>query len=125
MKNTKRFLVTIAVCAGMLALAWYAWLLPFCEFPDEFSAEQVGSFLSPAYLKNLLPLGLIVLVSAVGIVLCIQVRKRILKKDPAFARFFETRTGSGKKTVPGQRKIGFMTVRWAIMILAAFFMIFG
>ena len=125
MRNAKRFLITVAVCAGMLALAWYAWLLPFFEFSEEYSAEQVGSFLSLDYLRNLIPLGLIVLLSTVGIVLCIQARKRILKKDPAFARFFETRTGPARTSVPGQRKLGFMTVRWAVMILAAFFMIFG
>ena len=59
MRNAKRFLITVAVCAGMLALAWYAWLLPFFEFSEEYSAEQVGSFLSLDYLRNLIPLGLI------------------------------------------------------------------
>lgn len=102
MRNAKRFLITVAVCAGMLALAWYAWLLPFFEFSEEYSAEQVGSFLSLDYLRNLIPLGLIVLLSTVGIVLCIQARKRILKKDPAFARFFETRTGPARTSVPGR-----------------------
>ena len=125
MRSGKRIAITLAVCAGMLALAWYAWLLPFYEFDGEYTAEQVGSFLSLGYLKNLLPLGLILLLSALGIVLCIQVRKRIIKKDPAFGRYFEARTGSASRKVPGQRKLGFMTVRWAVMLAAAFLMIFG
>ena len=125
MRSSKRIWITAAVCAGMLALAWYAWLLPFFEFDAEYSAEQVGSFLSLAYLKNLLPLGLILLLSAAGILLCIYARKRIIRQDPAFGRFFEARTGAASGKVPGQRKFGFMTVRWAVMLAAAFLMIFG
>ena len=125
MRSIKQIWGTVAVLVGMFVLAWFAWRLPFYEFSEEYSAEQVGSFLSLAYLKNLLPLGLILLLSTLGIILCIQVRKQILRKDPAFGRFFETRTGSASKTVRGQRKIGFMTVRWAAMLAAAFLMIFG
>ena len=124
MRSMKRAGITAAVCAGMLAIAWYAWRLTFFEFDGEYSAEQVGSFLSLNYLKNLLPLGLILLLSAVGIVLCIQVRKRIIRKDPAFGRFFEARTGSATKRVR-EKRFGFMTVRWAVMLAAAFLMIFG
>ncbi|MBQ9268240.1 MAG: 4Fe-4S binding protein [Oscillospiraceae bacterium] len=125
MKQAKRIWVTAGICAAMFALAWFAWRLPFFEFSEEYSAEQVGSFLSLKYLKNLLPLILILLLSALGILICIGVRKRIIRKDPAFGRFFEARTGSAGKKVPGQRKLGFMTVRWAAMLAASFLMIFG
>ena len=125
MKQAKKIWLTAGVCAAMFALAWFAWRLPFFEFREEYSAEQVGSFLSLKYLKNLLPLILILLLSALGILICIGVRKRIIRKDPAFGRFFEARTGSGGKKVPGQRKLGFMTVRWAAMLGASFLMIFG
>lgn len=125
MKQAKKIWLTAGVCAAMFALAWFAWRLPFFEFSEEYSAEQVGSFLSLKYLKNLLPLILILLLSALGILICIGVRKRIIRKDPAFGRFFEARTGSGGKKVPGQRKLGFMTVRWAAMLGASFLMIFG
>ena len=125
MKQAKKIWLTAGVCAAMFALAWFAWRLPFFEFSEEYSAEQVGSYLSLKYLKNLLPLILILLLSALGILICIGVRKRIIRKDPAFGRFFEARTGSGGKKVPGQRKLGFMTVRWAAMLGASFLMIFG
>ena len=125
MKQAKKIWLTAGVCAAMFALAWFAWRLPFFEFSEEYSAEQVGSFLSLKYLENLLPLILILLLSALGILICIGVRKRIIRKDPAFGRFFEARTGSGGKKVPGQRKLGFMTVRWAAMLGASFLMIFG
>ncbi len=125
MKQAKKIWLTAGVCAAMFALAWFAWRLPFFEFSEEYSAEQVGSFLSLKYLKNLLPLILILLLSALGILICIGVRKRIIRKDPAFGRFFEARTGSAGKKVPGQRKLGFMTVRWAAMLGASFLMIFG
>lgn len=125
MKQAKKIWLTAGVCAAMFALAWFAWRLPFFEFSEEYSAEQVGSFLSLKYLKNLLPLILILLLSSLGILICIGVRKRIIRKDPAFGRFFEARTGSGGKKVPGQRKLGFMTVRWAAMLGASFLMIFG
>ena len=125
MKQAKKIWLTAGVCAAMFALAWFAWRLPFFEFSEEYSAEQVGSFLSLKYLKNLLPLILILLLSSLGILICIGVRKRIIRKDPAFGRFFEARTGSGGKKVPGQRKLGFMTVRWAAMLGASFLLIFG
>ena len=125
MKQAKKIWLTAGVCAAMFALAWFAWRLPFFEFSEEYSAEQVGSFLSLKYLKNLLPLILILLLSSLGILICIGVRKRIIRKDPAFGRFFEARTGSAGKKVPGQRKLGFMTVRWAAMLGASFLMIFG
>ena len=125
MKQTKRIAITVAVCAGMFILAWFAWKLPFFEFDQEYTAEQVGSFLSLNYLKNLLPLGLILLLSAVGIFLCVQARKIILRRDPVFGRFFEARTDTAGKRVPGQQKLGFMTIRWLIMLLATFFLVFG
>jgi len=125
MRSMKRIGITAAVCAVMLACAWFAWMIPFFEFDGEYSAEQVGAFLSLPYLKNLLPLGLILLLSALGIILCIQVRKHILRRDPTFSRFFEVRTGKAVRRVPGQKRFGFMTVRWAVMIAAAFLMIFG
>ena len=119
----KRVCVTAAVCAGLLAAAWFAWKFPFYEFPEE--TENLGPMLSAAYFRNLFPLVLILFLTAMGIILCIQVRKILLKRDPVFGRFFEARTGEGTRKVPGQKKGGFMAVRWGTMIAAAFFMIFG
>ena len=125
MNRARKTLITIVICGLMIGLAWYAWKIPFLEVDTEYGQVPVGSFLSFEYLKNLLPLGVIILLSAVGIAISIKLRQSIIKNDPIMGRFADNRGTTEGKPAPGQSFFGFMTVRWGIMILASFLMIFG
>ena len=125
MNRRRRIIITTIICGLMGIVAWYAWIFPFMESDAEFGQGPVGLLFSLEYFKNLLPLGVIVLMSVIGIAMSIRVRKAIMKDDPIMGRFAESRSQNEGKASPGQSKFGFMTLRWIIMVLSGFLMIFG
>lgn len=68
---------------------------------------------------------IIVLLAAIGIALCIWVRKKILAQDASSPKIARMRNEQAPGRVKGQKKFGFMTVRWGVMIVAFFLIIFG
>jgi formate hydrogenlyase subunit 6/NADH:ubiquinone oxidoreductase subunit I len=78
------------------------------------------------YLAALTPLMVIVGLTVIGIVVCLILRKRIVKNDPVMGRFYDQRTGAGLGSpLKGQRKFGFMAIRWLVMILSFVVLIYG
>ncbi|OXS27220.1 MAG: hypothetical protein BI182_04165 [Acetobacterium sp. MES1] len=85
-----------------------------------------NTLFSSRYLAAMTPFMIIVLLSAIGIILCLWLRRRIVKKDPVMGRFANERTSLGPVgTMKGQRKFGFMTLRWLTMIISFFTLIYG
>ncbi|WP_026394344.1 4Fe-4S binding protein [Acetobacterium malicum] len=85
-----------------------------------------NTLFSNRYLAALTPFMIIVLLSAVGIILCLWLRRRIVTKDPVMGRFANGRMSLGPVgTMKGQRKFGFMTIRWSTMIVSFFALIYG
>ena len=124
MRSCKRIIITLLVCLGLAALAYYAYLFPFYEFEtNDYEASREKLF-SAEYLKTLLPLFIITGLSALGIVLIIRLRKLMLRADGKYSRF-AARQKSKKAKAPKQKPVPFMIVRWLIMIVFSFLMIWG
>lgn len=85
-----------------------------------------NTLLSTRYLSALTPFFIIITLSIIGILLCLWLRQRIVKNDPVMGRFSDERMGLGPVgTMKNQRKFGFMTIRWIIMIVSFFTLIYG
>ena len=125
MRSKKRIVLTAFVCVGLFLLAYFAWKLPFYEFETNSFDTSLDKLFSLEYLKTLVPLFIIVCLAAAGIVLCVWLRKLLAKTDKDYRRFAEAHTGRSTGRAPIQKRSLFMTVRWLIMIVFAFLMIFG
>ena len=124
MRKKKRIIATSAVCAVLLALAYFAFYLPFYEFAPESYATSLKKIFSSEYIKILFPLFVIFAASTLGIVLILFIRSRIAQRrggSTACSKRYSR--GSGK--APKQKPALFMILRWVIMSVFAFFMIWG
>ncbi|MBC3803307.1 4Fe-4S binding protein [Acetobacterium fimetarium] len=124
--------VVVLICVGLAALAYFAYNLVFYDYgagASSFSlSDQVVDtpLFSMQFLWAMTPFLIIIALSILCILLCLWLRKRIIKKDPVMGRFVSERTGlSGTAAVTGQRKFGFMTIRWLIMIGSFLALIYG
>ena len=122
-QNYLRF--TAVSCAAVFFLAWFARKLPFFWFQGDYPREQPSKLLTDLHPGILQPLGIILLLSAAGIVIGTMIRNAVIKKHPVLGRFAGLRTDTHGKKVVGQRKTGFIIIRWIIMIVASFSIIFG
>ena len=121
MRSRRRIVRTAVICTVLFALAYFALYLPFYKFGPESYGTSLKKVFSAEYIKTLVPLLLIIGISALGIVLVIYIRSRLMKKSGSgCADSFGSR---GK--APKQKPALFMIVRWAIMIIFAFMMISG
>jgi len=125
MRSKKTIIFTVLVCAGLSLLAYFAWKFPFYEFETNSFDTSLEKLVSVEYLKTLVPLLIILALSAVGIVLCVWLRKLLARTDKNYRRFASVHTGRTASRLPGQKRSVFMTVRWLVMIVFAFLMIFG
>ncbi len=122
MKTSKKLIITVVSCAVLGALAYFAYVFPFYEFEQNDYDASLDKILSLDYLKTLLPLVIIIGISAVGIIAIIWLRKLMLKKDKTYSRF----AGRDKKgKTPKQKPVPFMIIRWIMMIGFGFMMIWG
>ena len=122
MRKKKRIIVTAIVCIIMFALAYFALYLPFYIFSPESYGTSLEKIFSYEYLKTLLPLFIITAVSALGIVLTVLIRLHIMIIGKN-GRQYLNRRGTGK--APKQKPSVFMIVRWGIMAVFSFMMIWG
>ena len=125
MKKRKRIIITSAVCIALAALAYFAWLLPFYVFDTNDFETSLEKLMSAEYLKTLVPLLIIIALSAVGIVLCVWLRRLMMKTDKRYSRFSDVRTSKTKGKALMQKPAAFMIVRWLVMIAFSFMMIWG
>ena len=125
MKTRKRIIITSIVCIALAALAYFAWLFPFYEFETPDYSTSVEKIMSIDYFKTLVPLLIITALSAAGITLCVWVRKLMVKTDNRYSRFANLRSGKVRGNAPKQKPAVFMAVRWFVMIVFSFVMIWG
>lgn len=123
MKSRKKIVITSIICLGIVALAYFAWLFPFYEFPSNDFSASIGKIMSAEYLKTLVPLLIIIALATAGIIITVFIRKFLAKKDNS--RFSKVRTDRQKGKSPKQKISVFMLIRWIVMILFAFMMIWG
>lgn len=123
MRDRKRIWFSALVCAALFALALLAERIPFTENPEaEYGADPVPLF-SGSYFENFLPLLAILLASAGGILLITLIRWGLREAGGQGTASRRRVRRSGP--VPGQKKWGFAAVRWTVMLVLAFCMIFG
>lgn len=126
MKLKRKTKLAIAgVCAGLIALAYFAWKFPFYEYTRDVYETSAENLLTWDHLDAMKPFFMILLLSAVGIVLCIRARKRIIKSDPVNGPFVKAHTGKARGKLIEQKRSVFMTVRWMVMILSFFGLVYG
>ena len=123
--KTKRIIITSIVCILMAALSYFAWLFPFYEFSVNDYETSLEKIMSPEYLKTLVPLLIIFVLTAAGIIITVILRKQLAKTDKRFSRFASLRTAKQSGKAPKKKPALFMAIRWTIMIVFSFMMIWG
>ncbi|PKM59768.1 MAG: hypothetical protein CVU99_11765, partial [Firmicutes bacterium HGW-Firmicutes-4] len=104
----------LAICGLLILLSLFAGNLVFYAFGSDDSGYAIT------------PVLIILLLAVIGIVLCLWLRRRIVRNDPVMGRFAAERISlKSGGTVRGQRKFGFMTIRWLIMLVSFFALIYG
>lgn len=125
MKSIRKIIITSVICAGIAALAYFAWMIPFYQFETNDFSTSIEKIFSADYLATLIPLFIIIGLAAAGIILVIILRRLMAKTDKRNARFAGVRTGRQRGTAPKQKPVLFMIIRWIVMIAFAFVMIWG
>ena len=115
-------ILTAVSCIVLGTLAYFAFVFPFYEFEVNDYETSLDKILSVEYLKTLAPLLIIIGLSAVGIIMTVWLRKLMLKKDKNYSRFAGRKNSS---KAPKQKLVPFMIIRWAVMIVFGFMMIWG
>lgn len=121
----KRFLVTALVCVLMVVAAYFAWQLVFFEYETDSYTTTAEQLFTVDHLAKLVPLLIIGLLTAVGIVACVVVRSRLMRRDALCGPFAARHAPSPKGRVRGRRVSVFMVVRWVCMVGFFALMVFG
>ena len=125
MKYLKKIVIASVIFIAVGAIAYFAYLFPFYEPETSDFSTSIEKLLSADYLTALIPLFIIIGLTAAGIVLVIVLRKALAKADKKQSRFADARTGRHRGNVPKQKPVWFMILRWTIMIVFAFIAIWG
>lgn len=125
MKPIKKIIITAVICIAVGALAYFAWLFPFYQFASNDFSTSIEKIMSAEYIKTLIPLFIIIGLSAAGIILVVILRRILAKTDKKNPHFAGVRTGRQTGNAPKQKPVWFMILRWVIMIAFTFFMIWG
>ncbi len=121
MRSSKRIIRAVIICIVFFALSYFALYLPFYKFPPESYGTSLKKIFSIEYIKTLIPLFIIVGVSSLVIFLTIVLRNIVMKKRKCNINKYSR----GKGRIPKQKIALFMIVRWSIMIIFSFLMIWG
>ena len=122
---SKRGLIAGIACASTVLVAYFAWQFSFFEYETAIYTTTADRLFTPDHLAKLVPLLLIGLMSAIGIVLCVAVRGWLTRRDPAHAPFAAQRASRSARHIRGRRVSGFMVARWACMVGFFVLMVFG
>ena len=122
---SKKALITGIVCAAMALVAYFAWQFEFFTYDTNSYTTTAEQLFTTDHLARLLPLALIGLLSALSIVACVALRKRLALKDPR--RMPSAARGVSQPQRPRHRKrvSRFQVLRWVCMIGFFVFMVFG
>ena len=77
----KKGLVTAIVCIAMALVAYFAWLFVFFEYETNVYTTTAEQLFTIDHLTKLVPLLIIGLLTAIGIVACIVVRNHLMRRD--------------------------------------------
>lgn len=121
----KKRAVTGLICIAIIAIAYFSYKFPFYEYAKDSYTTTKDQIFTLKWLNHLLPLIIILALSACGILLCIAVCKRMLQKNKSTRRFAWSRSYSKGQDLPGQKISAFMVIRWICMLLFLFMMVFG
>lgn len=123
MKN--KGLATGIVCASMTLVAYFAWQFSFFEYDTNTYTTTADQLFTGEHLARLVPLLLIGLLSAIGIVLCVFVRSQLVRRDSFHGAYAAQHGSAGAQRVRGRRVSAFMAVRWICMTGFFVLMVFG
>ena len=125
MKSIKKIVIASVICIALGTLAYFAYLFPFYVPETSDFSTSIEKLLSADYLTTLIPLFIIIGLTAAGILLVIILRKTLAKADKKHSRFADVRTGRQRGVAPKQKPVWFMILRWTLMIVFAFIAIWG
>ena len=125
MNTLRKRALTALICAVLVLAAYHAWRLPFYEYAQEIYTTTKDRLFTLDWLLHLIPLLIILGLSATAIMISIAAREKMLSQNTAARRFASARSESAGRRLPRQRTSAFMVIRWISMILFSFLMIFG
>lgn len=108
----------------MVLAAYFAWQFVFFEYETNVYTTTAEQLFTIDHLTKLVPLLIIGLLTAIGIVACIAVRDHLMRRD-TLRGSFATRAPSSKGRVRSRRVSAFMVVRWVCMVGFFVLMVFG
>jgi len=121
----RQALVTLVVCVVMAIVAYFAYAFSFYEVETSTYTTTADELFTLDHLARLAPLLIIGLLSAVGIVLCVIVRARMVARDAVHGGNSGMRASGSLRRVRGRRTSAFMVVRWVSMVGFFVLMVFG
>ena len=121
----KKGLITAIVCTLMVLVAYFAWQFVFFEYETNVYTTTAEQLFTIDHLTKLVPLLIIGLLTAIGIVACIVVRNHLMRRDTLRGPFATRRAPSSKGRVRGRCVSAFMVVRWVCMVGFFALMVFG
>ena len=125
MNTLRKRALTALTCAALVLAAYHAWRLPFYEYAEEIYTTTKDRLFTFDWLLHLIPLLIIMGLSAIAIMISIAAREKMLLQNTAARRFASARSETAGKRLPRQRTSAFIVMRWISMILFSFLMIFG
>ena len=122
---SKKGLVTGIICVALVLVAYFAWNFSFFEYDTNTYTTTAEELFTLDHLRRLAPLLLCGLLSAAGIVACVVVRNRLVRRDPLRGPFATRGSFRQAGRARGRRVSGFMVVRWLCMVGFFVLMVFG
>jgi polyferredoxin len=109
----------------IVLVAYFAGQFVFFAYETNVYTTTAERLFSADHLAKLVPLLIIGLLTAIGIVACIVVRNRLMRRDALRGPLAARRAAVPKGRVRGRRTSAFMVVRWACMVGFFVLMVFG
>jgi len=120
MSKTAKKIPVILLCLGIAALAYFAGYIPFYTYQEEDLHTTAEQFFSTEHLVRLLPFVIIALAAAACILILLVIRDALARK-----KGLPQRKTRGRRRLVGQKRSGFMILRWSIMIAFSCLIMFG
>ena len=121
----KKGLVTAIVCVMIVLVAYFAGQFGFFAYETNVYTTTAEQLFTIDHLTKLVPLLIIGLLTAIGIVACIVVRNHLMRRDTLRSPYATRRAPSSNGRVRGRRVSAFMVVRWICMVGFFALMVFG
>ena len=94
MNTLRKRALTALICAVLVLAAYHAWRLPFYEYAQEIYTTTKDRLFTLDWLLHLIPLLIILGLSATAIMISIAAREKMLSQNTAARRFASARSES-------------------------------